>query len=45
VEQRAPWAIFGFCDQLATTFNKHRQDFAHGVEQRRQQWAQQHGKA
>jgi uncharacterized protein DUF6709 len=45
VEQRAPWAIFGFSDELAATFNKHQQDFASGVEQRRQQWEQQGGKA
>ncbi len=45
VEQRAPWAIFGFSDELAATFNKHQQDFASGVEQRRQQWEQQSGKA
>ncbi|HEX9218305.1 MAG TPA: DUF6709 family protein [Gemmatimonadales bacterium] len=40
VQQRAPWAIYGFSDQLAATFNKHRQDFARGVEQRKQEWAQ-----
>src|SRR5213083_1203405 len=40
VQQRAPWAIYGFSDQLAATFYKHRQDFARGVEQRKQEWAQ-----
>ena len=39
-QQRAPWAIFGFSDELAATFRKHQQDFANGVEQRRQQWQQ-----
>ena len=43
VQQRAPWAIYGYSDQLAATFNKHRQDFARGVEQRRQEWAQKQG--
>jgi uncharacterized protein DUF6709 len=40
-QQRAPWAMFGFSDELAATFRKHQQDFANGVEQRRQQWQQQ----
>lgn len=44
-QQRAPWAVFGFSDELAATFNKHQQDFANGVEQRRQEWEQQKGKA
>lgn len=41
VQQRAPWAIYGYSEQLAGTFNKNRQDFARGVEQRKQDWAQQ----
>ncbi len=45
VQHRAPWAIYGFSDELSTTFAKHQQDFARGVEQRRQQWAQQSSKA
>jgi len=45
VQQRAPWAIYGYSDQLAATFNKHRQDFVRSVEQRRQEWAQKTGKA
>ena len=45
VQQRAPWAIYGFSDDLAATFNKHRQDFARGVEQRKQEWAQKAGAA
>ena len=40
-QQRAPWAILGFSNELAATWNKHRQDFVNGVERRRQQWAQQ----
>jgi len=43
VQQRAPWAIYGYSDQLAATFNKHRQDFAGSVEQRRKEWAQKAG--
>jgi len=43
VQQRTPWAIYGFSDQLAATFNQHRQDFAHSVEQRKQEWAQKSG--
>jgi hypothetical protein len=41
VQQRAPWAIYGYSEQLAGLFNKQRQDFARSVEQRRQEWAQQ----
>lgn len=44
VQQRAPWAIFGFTDELAATFAKRQQDFASSVEQRRQEWEQQGGK-
>lgn len=44
VQQRAPWAIFGFSDELAATFNKRQQDFKSSVEQRRQEWEQQGGK-
>ncbi len=44
VQQRAPWAIYGFSDDLSATFTKRQQDFANSVEQRRQQWAQQGGK-
>jgi len=40
-QQRAPWAVHGFSNELAAAWNKHRQDFANGVEQRRRQWAQQ----
>jgi hypothetical protein len=45
VEQRAPWAIFGFSDELAATFNKQQHDFTSAVEQRRQQWEQERSKA
>jgi len=41
VQQRTPWAVFGFSDELAATFNKRPQEFARSVEQRRQQWAAQ----
>ena len=44
VQQRTPWAIFGFSDELAATYNKHRQDFARAVEQRKQE-AQKSGAA
>jgi hypothetical protein len=45
VQQRAPWAMYGYSDELSATFTKRQQDFANSVEQRRQQWAQQGGKA
>jgi hypothetical protein len=45
VQQRAPWAVYGYSDELSTTFNKHQQDFVNGVEQRRQEWEQQNGKS
>lgn len=40
VQQRAPWAIYGYSAELATTFQKKRTDFARAVEQRRAEWAQ-----
>jgi hypothetical protein len=40
VQQRAPWAMYGYSDELAALFNKRRQDFARSVEQRRQESAQ-----
>ncbi len=40
VQLRAPWAMYGYSDQLAKTFDKNRQEFARSVEQRRQEWAQ-----
>jgi len=39
-QQRAPWAMYGFSDELAALFNKRRQEFARNVEQRRKEWAQ-----
>jgi uncharacterized protein DUF6709 len=39
VQQRAPWAMFGYSDELSSLFNKRRQEFASSVEQRRQEWA------
>jgi hypothetical protein len=45
VEQRTPWAVYGFSDELQLAFHKHPQDFASGVEQRRQEWEQQQNKA
>jgi len=39
-QQRAPWAIYGYSDELAALFNKRRQEFARNVEQRRKEWAQ-----
>ncbi|HYX82358.1 MAG TPA: DUF6709 family protein [Gemmatimonadales bacterium] len=41
VQQRAPWAMYGYSDELAATFHKRPLDFARSVEQRRQQWAAQ----
>jgi hypothetical protein len=43
VQQRAPWAMYGFSDELSATYHKRPLDFARSVEQRRQQWAQQQG--
>ncbi len=40
VQQRAPWAMYGWSAELAAAFNKNRQEFARSVEQRRQEWAQ-----
>ncbi len=39
VQQRAPWAIYGYSDDFVAAFNKRRQEFARTVEQRRQEWA------
>ena len=44
VQQRAPWAIYGYADELSTSFTKRQQEFARSVEQRRQEWAQKSGK-
>ena len=38
VQQRAPWAMYGFSDELSATYHKRPLDFARSVEQRRQQW-------
>ena len=38
VQQRAPWAIFGYSDELSKAFNKSQQGFASAVEQRRAEW-------
>jgi len=42
--QRAPWAVFGYSQELATHFNKQTQDFAAAVEQRRREWEQKGGR-
>ncbi len=39
VQQRAPWAMYGYSDDLSAAFNKRRQEFVRTVEQRRQEWA------
>jgi hypothetical protein len=44
VQQRAPWAVFGFTDELAATFKKRKQDFTSSVAQRRQEWEKQSGR-
>lgn len=41
VQQRAPWAMYGFSDELSATYHKRPLDFVRSVEQRRQQWASQ----
>ncbi len=43
--QRAPWAVIGYSEELATLFNKKTEEFAGGVEQRRREWQEQGGKA
>jgi hypothetical protein len=45
VQQRAPWALYGYSAELAAAFNKNRQAFACTVEQRRDDWAKQSGGA
>jgi hypothetical protein len=42
--QRAPWAILGYSEELATHFNKKTQDFAGAVEQRRREWEEKGGR-
>jgi len=39
VQQRAPWAMYGYSDELAALYNKRRQEFARSVEERRKDWA------
>ncbi len=40
VQERAPWAMYGYSSELASLFAKQRQLFARSVEQRRQEWGQ-----
>lgn len=42
LQQRAPWAVFGFSDQLAGIWNKQQVEFLKQVEQRRQEWQAKH---
>ena len=37
IQKRAPWAIFGYSDELSKAFHKNQQEFAQAVEQRRAQ--------
>ncbi|HEY3221797.1 MAG TPA: DUF6709 family protein [Gemmatimonadales bacterium] len=39
VQQRAPWAMYGYSDDLSAMFHKQLRDFAASVEQRRKDWA------
>lgn len=39
--QRAPWAFFGYSQELETAFTKHQRDFCLAVEARRQELASQ----
>jgi uncharacterized protein DUF6709 len=43
-EQRAPWAVLGYSDELSTMFNKKTDEFAGAVEQRRREWQEKGGK-
>jgi hypothetical protein len=38
---RAPWAIYGFNDELSKLWNKRNSEFCAAVEQRRQEWSAQ----
>lgn len=40
VQQCAPWAMYGYSDELARVYNKTPQQFVRSVEQRRAEWAQ-----
>ena len=44
VQERAPWAMYGYSVDLASAFSKRRQEFSRTVEQRRQDWKTQGGK-
>jgi hypothetical protein len=44
-QQRAPWAVLGYTDEIATFFNTKRQEFAGVVEQRRREWQEKGGRA
>lgn len=37
--ERAPWAIFGFSDELQRLFSKSTPEFCAAVERRKQEWA------
>ena len=37
--ERAPWAVFGFSDDLSKMFKKKPQDFCLAVEERKREWA------
>jgi hypothetical protein len=39
--ERAPWAVFGFSEELSKLFSQETQDFCAAVEQRRHEWVQQ----
>ena len=39
--ERAPWAVFGFSEELSKLFSQKTQDFCSAVEQRKREWARQ----
>ena len=43
-QQRAPWAVLGYTEEIATFFNSKTQEFAGAVEQRRREWQEQGGR-
>jgi hypothetical protein len=39
--ERAPWAVFGFSEELSKLFRQKTRDFCFAVEQRKREWVHQ----